>query len=162
LTSSAAMRSSDRRSIGTRCRLVQPKSVAYCKCCSPVLITVSGRLSQLSHVLFMDASKFTLEHAFEMALRGTEGEKANPAYHSLRANVGISHEPFIQSEAEPFNRCSLRFCTSHQPNVAPRTQCCLSQCLVHNDDLGCSPFLCLAQMVRLSPHTQHACLTSGR
>jgi len=77
--------------------------------CDAIIRQALDRLSQLSHVLFMDASKFTLEHAFEMALRGTEGEKANPSYHSLRANVGISHEPFIQSEAEPFNRCSLRF-----------------------------------------------------
>lgn len=85
----------------------------------------------------MDASKFTLEHALEMALRGTDKEKANPSYRSLRANVGVSHEPFIQSEVEPFNLCSLRFCTSYQLNAAPCTQCCLWQCLLHNENLGC-------------------------
>jgi len=77
--------------------------------CDAIIRQALDRLSQFSHVLFMDASKFTLEHALEMALRGTDKEKANPSYRSLRANVGVSHEPFIQSEVEPFNLCSLRF-----------------------------------------------------
>jgi len=77
--------------------------------CDAIIAQALNRLGQLSHVLFMDASKFALVHAFEMALRGTNGGEANSTHHFLRANKGQSHEPFIQSEIEPFNRCSLRF-----------------------------------------------------
>mmetsp|Transcript_46401 Transcript_46401/g.121783 ORF Transcript_46401/g.121783 Transcript_46401/m.121783 type:complete len:337 (+) Transcript_46401:1176-2186(+) len=103
--------------------------------CDAMIRQALGRLGQLSHVLFMDASKFTLQHAFDMALRGTDGAEANASSRSLRVNEGISHEPFIMSEMEPFNRCSLRFCTSQQTNYTSRTQGCLWQCFVHNIEL---------------------------
>jgi hypothetical protein len=74
--------------------------------CGAIIRQAFDRLDQLSHVLFMDASHFSLKHAFEMATRGPSNATAS----SLRTNVGRSNVQFVDSEIEPFNWCSLRFC----------------------------------------------------
>jgi hypothetical protein len=89
--------------------------------CDGVIRQAFDRLDQLSHVLFMDAFKFSLEHAFEMAARGVIQRDAitpqtEPGYvpsKRFRTNLGFGHVPFIESEIEPFNRCSHRFCAYH-------------------------------------------------
>ena len=83
--------------------------------CDGVIRQAFDRLDQLSHVLFMDAFKFSLEHAFEMAARGADQRDVNTTQPSklLRTNIGITADPFIASEIEPFNRCSNRFCAYH-------------------------------------------------
>ena len=83
--------------------------------CDGVIRQAFDRLDQLSHVLFMDAFKFSLEHAFEMAARGADQRDVNTSQPSklLRTNIGITADPFIASEIEPFNRCSNRFCAYH-------------------------------------------------
>ena len=84
--------------------------------CDGVIRQAFDQLDQLSHVLFMDTSnpKISLEHAFEMAASGTDHidvnrQQTQPSKH-FRTNIGVTHVPFIQSEIEPFNRCSNRFC----------------------------------------------------
>ena len=74
--------------------------------CDGVIRQAFDQLDQLSHVLFMDTSMFSLEHAFEMAAEQT-GDASGKHF---RTNIGVTHVPFIQSEIEPFNRCSNRFC----------------------------------------------------
>lgn len=78
--------------------------------CDTIIQQALDRLNQLSHVLFMDASKFSLEHAFEIAARDKDHDfPVNTR--KLRSNDGKSREPFVESEIEPYNQCSLRFCT---------------------------------------------------
>ena len=79
--------------------------------CDAIIKGAFDRLDQLSHVFFVDASPFSLHHAFDMATRGSVRER-NITADSMRANVGNFHEPFIEGEMEPFNRCSQRFCAS--------------------------------------------------
>ena len=89
--------------------------------CDGVIRQAFDRLDQLSHVMFIDATQFALEHAFEMAARGVIQRDAitpqtKPGYvpsKRFRTNLGFGHVPFIQSEIEPFNRCSHRFCAYH-------------------------------------------------
>ena len=111
--------------------------------CDGVIRQAFDQLDQLSHVLFMDAFKFSLEHAFEMSTRGAERD-VNTTQPSklLRTNTGITADPFIASEIEPFNRCSNRFCASHDeptPNAMKADAPC--------------PFV---QMGRRSPNTRRA------
>jgi hypothetical protein len=77
--------------------------------CDGVIRQAFDRLDQLSHVLFLDTSMFSLEHAFEMADEQT-GVASGKRW---RTNIGATHVPFIQSEIEPFIRCSHRFCAFH-------------------------------------------------
>ena len=79
--------------------------------CDGVIRQAFDRLDQLSHVLFMGTSnpKIALELAFEMAAEQT-GDLSGKR---RRTNIGVTHVPFIQSEIEPFNRCSHRFCAYH-------------------------------------------------
>ena len=89
--------------------------------CEGVIRQAFDRLDQLSHVMFIDATQFALEHAFEMAARGVIQRDAitpqtEPGYvpsKRFRTNLGFGHVPFIQSEIEPFNRCAHRFCAYH-------------------------------------------------
>jgi hypothetical protein len=102
--------------------------------CDGVIRQAFDRLDQLSHVLFMDTANFALEHVFEMASRGAD-LKANQrdaettqeakamadrqasegglSSERSRTNVALTHVPYIESEIEPFNRCSHRFCAYH-------------------------------------------------
>jgi len=102
--------------------------------CDGVIRQAFDRLDQLSHVLFMDTANFALEHVFEMASRGAD-LKANQrdaettqeakamadrqasegglSSERSRTNVALTHVPYIESEIEPFNRCSNRFCAYH-------------------------------------------------
>jgi hypothetical protein len=101
--------------------------------CDGVIRQAFDRLDQLSHVLFMDAFKFSLEHAFEMAARGADQRDVNTTQPSklLRTNIGITADPFIASEIEPFNRCSNRFCAYHDkpaPNAIKTDALCPFVC----------------------------------
>jgi hypothetical protein len=92
--------------------------------CDGVIRQAFDRLDQLSHVLFLDTSMFSLEHAFEMAAEQT-GDASGKRW---RTNIGVTHVPFIQSEIEPFNRCSHRFCAYHDepaPNALKTDFPCL-------------------------------------
>jgi hypothetical protein len=92
--------------------------------CDGVIRQAFDRLDQLSHVLFLDTSMFSLEHAFEMAAEQT-GVASGKRW---RTNIGVTHVPFIQSEIEPFNRCSHRFCAYHDepaPNALKTDFPCL-------------------------------------
>ena len=102
--------------------------------CDGVIRQAFDRLDQLSHVLFMDTANFALEHVFEMASRGAD-LKANQrdaettqeakamadrqasegglSSERSRTNAALTHVPYIESEIEPFNRCSNRFCAYH-------------------------------------------------
>jgi hypothetical protein len=79
--------------------------------CDGVIRQAFDRLDQLSHVLFMGTSnpKIALELAFEM----TAEQTGDVSGKRRRTNIGITHVPFIQSEIEPFIRCSHRFCAYH-------------------------------------------------
>jgi len=88
--------------------------------CDGIIRQAFDRLDQLSHVLFMGTSnpKIALELAFEMAAEQTgvvSGKRR-------RTNIGITHVPFIQSEIEPFIRCSHRFCAYHFCTRASRNE----------------------------------------
>jgi len=93
--------------------------------CDALIKQAFDRLDQLSHVLFTDASQFSLSHAFEMATRG----ESNTTASSQRVNVGKSNVPFVASEIEPFNQCSLRFCASpgnpRLMQIADMCCCCM-------------------------------------
>jgi hypothetical protein len=117
--------------------------------CDGVIRQAFDRLDQLSHVLFMDTANFALEHVFEMASRGAD-LKANQrdaettqeakamadrqasegglSSERSRTNVALTHVPYIESEIEPFNRCSHRFCAYHDepaPNALKTDFPCL-------------------------------------
>ena len=92
--------------------------------CDGVIRQAFDRLDQLSHVLFLDTSMFSLEHAFEMAAEQT-GVASGKRW---RTNIGVTHVPIIQSEIEPFNRCSHRFWAYHDkpaPNALKTDFPCL-------------------------------------
>ena len=65
------------------------------------------RLGHLSHVFFADASKFSLEHVWEMAATSENATRRLP-----RVNVSPTKVPYHEEEVEPFNQCALRFCAS--------------------------------------------------
>jgi hypothetical protein len=101
--------------------------------CDGVIRQAFYRLDQLSHVMFIDATQIALEHAFEMAARGADQRDVNTTQPSklLRTNIGITADPFIASEIEPFNRCSNRFCAYHDkpaPNAIKTDALCPFVC----------------------------------
>jgi len=141
--------------------------------CDGVIRQAFDRLDQLSHVLFMDTANFALEHVFEMASRGAD-LKANQrdaettqeakamadrqasegglSSERSRTNVALTHVPYIESEIEPFNRCSNRFCAYHDVIM---TNPPLMRCwqLTYFS----LPFLSVGvQMGRRSPNTRRA------
>ena len=105
---------------GTRCLVghaVRVQETVLKLGCDEIIGRAFNRLGQLSHVLFMDASKFSSQHALEMATRGNVEEIDN-TLRIQRVNTGISNEPFVENESMQFNRCSLRFC-ARLPCTAP-------------------------------------------
>jgi hypothetical protein len=68
-----------------------------------------------------------------MAARGADQRDVNTTQPSklLRTNIGITADPFIASEIEPFNRCSNRFCAYHDkpaPNAIKTDALCPFVC----------------------------------
>jgi hypothetical protein len=78
--------------------------------CDELIRRALSQLGHLSHVLFADATKFSLQHVLEMAQRGREREEDKDPI--PQGNVGSSNVPFNEEELAPFNQCSLRFCES--------------------------------------------------
>ena len=140
--------------------------------CDGVIRQAFDRLDQLSHVLFMDTANFALEHVFEMASRGAD-LKANQrdaettqeakamadrqasdgglSSERSRTNVALTRVPYIESEIEPFNRCSNRFCAHH--DVIMMNPPLMRWQLTYFP----LPFLYVGvQMVRRSPNTRRA------
>ena len=84
------------------------------------------RLGKLSHVLFVDASKFTLEHVLDLASL----ENGTAINLMPMVNVGTSQVPFNKNEIEPHNHCAMRFCAL-QHRLHARMRAC-----AHDHDLG--------------------------
>jgi len=77
--------------------------------CNELIRKALFQLGNLSHVFFADVLTFSLDHPLGMARRD-QSDGQQPQHHGGAgfANVGVHRVPFIGTEIEPFNKCSLR------------------------------------------------------
>lgn len=80
--------------------------------CNSLIQQALSRLGKLSHVLFMDATKFSLGHVVELASKEKLSTEASiySSQHLPRINAATTTVPFNLDEILPHNQYSMQFC----------------------------------------------------